>query len=81
MGKLKVRQGNTIEMGPVAWLWKGRIPRNKVTLMQGDGGEGKSRFTLYLEAGLSVGKAPPSFLDDDEPELEPTVMRVYPSSR
>ena len=33
MGKLKVRQGNTIEMRPVAWLWQGRIPRNKVTLI------------------------------------------------
>lgn len=75
MGKLKVRQGNTIEMRPVAWLWQGRIPRNKVTLIQGDGGEGKSSFTLFLEAGLSVGKAPPSFLDEEAPELEP--MNVF----
>ena len=75
MGKLKVRRGNTIEMRSVAWLWKGRIPRNKVTLIQGDGGEGKSSFTLYLEAGLSIGKAPPSFLEDDDTKLEP--MNVF----
>lgn len=44
-------------------MWPGRIPKNKVTLIQGDGGEGKSSFSLFFGAGMSVGKAPPALID------------------
>ena len=75
MGKLRIRCGSNIKVRKVEWLWNGRIPRNKVTLIQGDGGEGKSSFTLYFEAKMSVGETPPSFIDEDETVVEP--MNVF----
>ncbi len=75
MSKLRIRCGNNIKVRKVDWLWNGRIPRNKVTLIQGDGGEGKSSFTLYLEARMSQGEALPSFIDEEETVIEP--MNVF----
>ena len=53
MGRLTVRCGKNIPRRPVLWMWPGRIPKNKVTLIQGDGGEGKSSFSLFFGAGMS----------------------------
>jgi hypothetical protein len=39
----------------VAWLWQGRIPLGKVTLLEGDPGLGKSTLTLELAARVSRG--------------------------
>jgi hypothetical protein len=39
----------------VRWLWPGRIPLGKVTLMEGDGGIGKSTFTSWICARVSAG--------------------------
>ena len=63
MGGLTVRCGKNIPRRPVLWMWQGRIPKNKVTLIQGDGGEGKSSFALFFGAGMSVGKAPPELIN------------------
>jgi hypothetical protein len=38
---------------PVEWLWPGRIPRGKLTLLIGDPGLGKSFLTLDIAARLS----------------------------
>ena len=37
------------------WIWYPYIPRGKVTIIQGDPGEGKSTFSLYLAAAVSRG--------------------------
>lgn len=71
MGKLTIRCGKNIPRRPVLWMWQGRIPKNKVTLIQGDGGEGKSSFSLFFGAGMSVGKAPPALIDGVLKESEP----------
>jgi len=63
LGRLTVRCGKNIPRRPVLWMWPGRIPKNKVTLIQGDGGEGKSSFALFFGAGMSVGKAPPELIN------------------
>lgn len=47
----------------VDWLWPGRIPRNKLTLFDGDPGLGKSALTTDLAARVSVGRPWP----DDSP--------------
>jgi len=39
----------------VTWLWPGRIPFGKVTLLVGDPGLGKSFVSLYLASRLSTG--------------------------
>lgn len=39
----------------VNWLWPARIPREKLTLIQGDPNVGKSYLTAYLAACVSTG--------------------------
>jgi len=41
---------------PVTWLWPGRIPRGKLTLIIGDPDKGKSCVTLDAAARVSTGK-------------------------
>ncbi len=43
----------------VSWLWRGRIPFGKLTLLDGDPGLGKSTLSLDLAARLSVGGTMP----------------------
>jgi hypothetical protein len=40
---------------PVKWLWPGRIPFGKVTLLESEPGVGKSTLTLELAARISRG--------------------------
>ncbi len=41
----------------LAWLWPGRIPLGKLTLLAGDPGLGKSFVTLDMAARVSIGEA------------------------
>jgi putative DNA primase/helicase len=50
---------STITTQPVSWLWPGRIPRGKVTMLTGDPGLGKSFVTMDLAARVSTGAAWP----------------------
>ena len=43
----------------VRWLWPGRIPLGKITLLSGDPGLGKSLMTLDLAARVTRGAAMP----------------------
>ena len=40
----------------VSWLWPGRIPRRKLTVIDGDPGVGKSTVTCDLAARVSTGR-------------------------
>ena len=40
---------------PVVWLWPGRIPLGKLTLIAGEPGIGKSQITAYMAAIISTG--------------------------
>lgn len=42
----------------VEWLWEGRIPRGKLTILDGDPGLGKSTLTCHIAACLSTGNPP-----------------------
>lgn len=46
---------SAIKERPVSWLWYPYIPYGKVTVLQGDPGEGKSTFMVNLAAALSRG--------------------------
>jgi putative DNA primase/helicase len=48
-------QLSTVAPESVAWIWPGRIPRGKITLVIGEPGDGKSHMTHDLAARLSVG--------------------------
>jgi hypothetical protein len=42
---------NKIETMPVRWLWYPYIPYGKITLVQGDPGDGKTTFVLPRSSG------------------------------
>ena len=48
-----------VEPKPVEWLWYPYIPFGKVTIVQGDPGEGKTTFVLQLASLLSKGAVLP----------------------
>jgi len=43
----------------VKWLWPGRIPQGKLTVLDGDPGLGKSTATLFIAACVSQGRPLP----------------------
>jgi hypothetical protein len=47
------------------WLWPGRIPLGKLTLLAGDPGLGKSFLTLDLAARVTTGRAWPGAADEE----------------
>lgn len=46
---------SSVEKSPVEWMWYPYIPYGKLTLLEGDPGEGKSSFMLGVAALLSMG--------------------------
>ncbi len=56
-----------VEPEPVKFLWKPYIPLGKVTLLDGDPGQGKSYLTASLAASLSKGEPLPEEMVRREP--------------
>ena len=50
--KLELIRASEIDPKSVDWLWYPFIPYGKVTLVQGDPGDGKSTFLLTIAAML-----------------------------
>ena len=69
---LEIIRASEITPKEVKWLWYPYIPFGKVTLLQGDPGDGKSKLMLSIAALLSRG-LPLPFSDDAEPK-EPMVV-------
>ena len=55
-----------IALQEVQWLWKPYIPFGKVTIIQGNPGEGKTTFALRLAAACTTGTALPG-MESHEP--------------
>ena len=53
--KLKLITMSEIQAEEVKWLWYPYIPFGKITIIQGDPGEGKTTFVLALTALLTRG--------------------------
>ena len=64
---LEVIKASEIEPKEVKWLWYAYIPFGKVTLLQGDPGDGKSKLMLSIAALLSKGEALPFTDEETEP--------------
>lgn len=57
--ELEIIRMSEIQMREVEWLWYPYIPFGKLTIIQGDPGEGKTTFALRLAAACSTGTAMP----------------------
>lgn len=68
--ELKLIQMSEIEAEEVSWLWFPFIPYGKLTIIQGDPGDGKTTMVLNLAAKLSRGES----LDDGMNCSEPVII-------
>jgi hypothetical protein len=59
---------STVQPQRVEWLWPGRIPLGKLTILDGDPGLGKSVLSLDLAARVSRGLSMP--FEDREPGMD-----------
>ena len=57
--KIMLRNFAEVASQPVEWLWRGRIPRAKVSLLTGDPGLGKTSLTIDIAARVTTGTAFP----------------------
>jgi hypothetical protein len=62
-----------IQPETVKWLWEGRIPLGKVTLLESEPGIGKSTLTLELAARISRGAPMPL----EKTHLEPANVVIF----
>ncbi len=56
---INVVRGTEVKMRVVEWLWRGRIPYGKITIADGDPGQGKSTVALDVAARLTSGRPMP----------------------
>lgn len=66
--ELKLIHMEDVVSKEVEWLWYPYIPYGKITIVEGDPGEGKTTLVLKLAAALSRGLPLPC---DDDKEYEP----------
>ena len=52
---LKLIKLSDVKSRPVGWLWYPFIPLGKITIIQGDPGDGKTTLALNIAAALSNG--------------------------
>ena len=71
--ELELVKASDITPKKVEWLWYPYIPFGKVTLLQGDPGDGKSQLMLALSAIASKGKPLP-FADEEDIHEPMTVI-------
>lgn len=55
-----IKWGHETQIIDIEWLWKPLIPFGKVTIIEGDGGDGKTTMILTIAAMLSQGLQPPA---------------------
>ena len=57
---VKIIRMSDVELTPVEWLWKPYLPFGKLSVLQGDPGEGKTYFAMHLAAACTNGKLLPN---------------------
>lgn len=65
--KANVNSYSNIAATSVHWLWYPYIPYGKLTLLQGDPGEGKSTFIIRVAAALTKGEDLPGYSTSGKP--------------
>ena len=71
MSNLKLINMQDIEVEAISWLWYPFIPYGKVTIIQGDPGEGKTTLVLQIIARLTKGE---SIINED---ANPPINVIY----
>jgi len=56
---MKLINLNDVQLQDVQWLWKPYIPSGKVTIIQGDPGEGKTTLVLAIASAVTTGSELP----------------------
>lgn len=74
-----IRWGHETEIVEIDWCWKPFLPYGKVSIIEGDGGDGKTTMILTVAALLSQGMAPPALERGHllEPEQTEPVTTFY----
>lgn len=67
IAELKIISMDEVPVEEVEWLWYPYIPFGKLTIIHGDGGEGKTTLILQLAALLSRGEKLPCDSTEREP--------------
>lgn len=77
--ELKLINMDKVEVEQIEWLFYPFIPYGKVTIIQGDPGEGKTTMVLQIIAKLTRGEAilPTVSLTDDKENAEVPVNVIY----
>ena len=65
--ELKIIEMSEVESKEISWLWYPFIPYGKLTIIQGDPGDGKTTLVLNIAAARSKGEG----LDEDMKPAEP----------
>src|SRR5439155_2917702 len=63
-----------VETHQIEWLWHGRIPLGKITILDGDPGIGKSLIAINIAACVSAGHPMP----DGTPGIQGGVILIAP---
>lgn len=64
---LKIINMSDVESKEISWLWYPFIPYGKITIIQGDPGEGKTTLVLNIAAVLSKGQGLDEHMNPEQP--------------
>lgn len=65
--RLRTRKASTVQAKPIEWLWPGRIPKGKITVVSGNPGLGKGLISCDLAAAVTTGRDFPDAPNNNEP--------------
>ena len=75
--ELKIIEMSEVESKEISWLWYPFIPYGKLTIIQGDPGDGKTTLVLNIAAALSKGEG----LDNDMKPADPLHIGRYSETK
>ena len=78
--ELKMIHLSEIESQQIKWLWYPFIPYGKLSIVQGDPGDGKSTLILNIAAKLSMGECIDENMNITEP-VNVCLLYTSPSPR
>ena len=67
--ELKLIRMNEVEATAIDWLWYPYIPFGKITVIQGDPGDGKTTVVLAIAAAVTTGVSLPESKEAAAPSL------------